>query len=98
MHDDSIVHALRLFEKDWACTTCPNCGTEKWKNSPFCRRCSIRLQRRNLFMGYQSWTGHSLGATFRFFKTEHGISAAVHFAEWYDRCRDYLAVTNGRQD
>lgn len=85
---DPLVYALDLFKADWEGTICPHCGAEKWKNSPFCRHCSIRLQRKNMFGGMKKWVQHSLKACFRFFGDDP--LAVYSFAHWYDRCRDYL--------
>lgn len=87
-----LVDTLAQFKQDWAGVVCPNCGHDKWRNSPFCRKCSIRLQRKNLFFGWRSWTGHTVKAMFRFWG-KASPEVAYLWVLWYDRCRDYLAVS-----
>jgi predicted amidophosphoribosyltransferase len=40
--------ALEDFEREYEGTVCAVCQSEKWPNSPFCRSCSIKLQRARL--------------------------------------------------
>lgn len=63
----TLVDVLDRFKSDWASKICPNCGANKWKNSPFCRSCSIRLQRRNLMHGFAHWIKRSIKVMFRFY-------------------------------
>jgi hypothetical protein len=88
-----LIECLDQFKKDWFSKTCPNCGNDKWKNSPFCRRCSIRLQRKNLIGGFKTWTGHSMAANIRFFCKDGYVYPIERWIRWYDRCRDYLGVS-----
>jgi hypothetical protein len=88
-----LIECLDQFKKDWQSTTCPHCGAGKWKNSPFCRRCSIRLQRRNLFGRFKHWTGHRMAANIRFYCKDGYLEPLHRWITWYDRCRDYLGVS-----
>src|SRR5262249_28370055 len=81
------------FAADWICYTCPVCQGGKWENSPFCRSCTLRVQRLKLMRGWRSFTGHSMAVITRMGDLERWIF-------WYDLCRDYLTVTRkqGKDD
>src|SRR5205814_8509695 len=93
-------------KRDWESKVCPVCKSEKWKNSPFCRSCSIKIQRKHLFwvMGrtghpreglpilFKRWTGNSLLAMFRRYGRRHEEQVVYAWLCWYDRCRDYLGT------
>lgn len=40
--------ALEDFEREYEGIVCAVCQSEKWANSPFCRSCSIKLQRARM--------------------------------------------------
>lgn len=68
--------------EEWDSTVCAVCGDAKWKKFPFCRRCSIRLQRAGLMKKLRPYASHSFGVLLR--------RQMVHY---YDLCRDYLVVS-----
>jgi hypothetical protein len=81
----ATLKALEDFEREYEGTVCAVCRAEKWASSPFCRGCSIKLQRARLMQRmkdtmdsygreWQSWPAHSLR----------------YFRRHYDLCRDYL--------
>jgi hypothetical protein len=46
-----LAQALLQLEDEWEATSCAVCAGRKWKNFPFCRRCSILAQRAHLMRG-----------------------------------------------
>jgi len=90
-----LIAALEQFEAEYESTTCAACKSEKWANSPFCRSCSIRLQRANLMRRF-----NDLLADVQRQKqlTEESVKDWGTWAGWhlraywghYDLCRDYL--------
>jgi len=95
----ALIDCLNQFKQDWSSIVCPVCLADKWKNSPFRRLCSIKIQRVGLMRGYKDWTGHTIKAMFRFFLREDpdGDCVVVYdWVTWYDRCRDYLRSNEAR--
>ncbi len=91
----ALVDTLNLFKRDWDSDVCPVCRKCKWGNSPFCRSCSIKIQRIRMMRGFQTWIGFPLSHNFNFFKRQerNGYKKAVYaWLTWYDRCRDYLGT------
>ena len=90
---EALTDSLNFFKTAWESAKCPVCGQDKWKNSAFCRRCSIRLQRKNLLRPMDKWYRHSIKAICRFYR-----AAAPDFLygwlTWYDRCLDYLCTSH----
>jgi hypothetical protein len=68
--------------EEWESEICAVCGSDKWRNFPFCRRCSIRLQRIGLMKELKPYGGHSFGVLLR-----------KRMVRYYDLCRDYLVCT-----
>src|SRR4051812_33349291 len=79
--------ALAALGAEWAGTACAACGLGKWPDSPFCRTCSIRLQRANMFKGWKARTGSTVA------EIATDDDALKYWARWYDTCRDYLINT-----
>ena len=78
-----MVEAVLLaLAAEWESSTCAICAGEKWVNFPFCRRCSIRLQRIGMMARLKPFAGRPFGVVIR-----------RHMAYYYDLCRDYLAVS-----
>lgn len=73
--------------REWNGTKCGVCGQDKWAFHPFCRSCSIRLQRVGLMKRLKPVTGHSFEAIMRFQK----LGPVV--ARMFDLSRDYLIVS-----
>lgn len=75
---------VQLFD-EWRSVRCV-CGEEKWKNFPFCRRCSIRIERVGLMEPIKYCRGSSLEVAIR------DEAWALRWARAYDRARDYLVT------
>lgn len=75
--------AITQLKTEYESAACAVCGTEKWPNFPFCRTCSIKLQRAHLMRyvsgGVRWW--------------EWMTGPREDYALAYDRCRDFLMVT-----
>ena len=86
--------ALEQFEREWTSEVCAVCGDAKWSCFPFCRGCSIRLQRVHLMAHFNISKGRSLEALQRW---ASGVGHSKEFigglARHYDVCRDYLINT-----
>jgi len=76
-----------ILAAEWEAERCSVCTAPKWTNRPFCRLCSIRLQRIGLMQGLKVFCGHPL---------EDFIHREKLLRRWrccYDRARDYLIVS-----
>jgi hypothetical protein len=88
---EAMFRALEQLEAEWASDKCAACGTEKWRDHPFCRSCSIRLQRARIMRDLQVFAGHTV---------ERILKSASLTRRWfriYDCARDYLIVTAREQ-
>lgn len=72
------LSAFRDFQREFEGKECGACGSEKWAKSPFCRLCSIRLQRAHLMQPLKAA-----------FERDDAMAFLDYFRLW-DRCRDYL--------
>lgn len=72
------IRAFKDFQREFDGTECGVCGSEKWAKAPFCRLCSIRLQRAHLMRRLKEA-----------FDNDDPIGFFFYFRLW-DRCRDYL--------
>src|ERR1700758_768203 len=52
---DASGAALLTLHAEWDSTECPVCKAEKWAHYPFCRSCSIKLQRMHLMQPLVPW-------------------------------------------
>ncbi len=77
--------ALEQFEREYESTVCAVCHGEKWVNSPFCRSCSIKLQRANMMKALQAQIDYH-GKDWRAWEP----FVLRHFWQHYDTCRMYL--------
>lgn len=77
-----VEAALLALAAEWEGFMCPICADKKWRNFPFCRRCSIRLQRVGMMARLKPYSGRPFAVLVR-----------RHMAYYYDLCRDYLAVS-----
>lgn len=77
--------ALLDFEREYDGTVCAVCQQEKWAQSPFCKSCSIKLQRAHLMKALQSQIDH-YGREGR----KWPPFVLDHFWRHYDTCRMYL--------
>lgn len=89
--DRAAIEAQANFREEYESTTCAVCGKDKWRLYPFCRDCSVKLQRAGL-MQYlvQLVVWNSDG------KREPDNWEPQIFRQYvkaYDRCRDFLIVT-----
>lgn len=75
------------FQASYESIVCVVCSGEKWKYSPFCRTCSIRLQRAHLMQQmlnvepHSPWAAANPGLYLRSF---------TYYARWWDAAKDYL--------
>jgi hypothetical protein len=75
-----------VLQAEWDGVVCVACEQLKWAKHPFCRLCSIRLQRVGLMSQLQPLAGHAAAALGRTRWAEDWMKA-------YDRARDYLIVS-----
>lgn len=73
---------INILDAEWTGVVCAICGDEKWAQFPFCRHCSIRLQRIGLMSRLKPYAGHSFSVVVR-----------RKMVTYYDLCRDYLIVS-----
>lgn len=80
-----VIRAAAVYLEAWESQSCPVCGSAKWKHFPFCRHCSIRLQRIGLMTRFPA-RGTPARVIFRskFFR---------RWTRYYDLCRDWLIVS-----
>lgn len=83
--------AITQLKTEYESAACAVCGTDKWPNFPFCRTCSIKLQRAGLMKELVGPSGWMVG--------EYGVQAQAwgffdrsKYVKSYDRCRDFLMV------
>lgn len=77
--EGSQIEAEKQMRAEISGTKCAVCGEEKWAYFPFCRRCSIRLQR--------------VGLTQTLFRWRDVIKKGqVYWLKHYDIARDFLIV------
>lgn len=77
--------SLDKFKNEYEGTACAVCQQEKWANSPFCRTCSIKLQRAKLMhelKEVQGYYGDDL--------SKWPPQTREFYSKHYDRCRAYL--------
>ena len=80
-----LAQSLLQLEHEWEATSCAVCAAAKWKNFPFCRRCSIRLQRAHLMRGVlRAARGETLD------RIMASPELLLRWAAAYDVARDYL--------
>jgi hypothetical protein len=80
-----LAQALLQLETEWEARRCAVCGAGKWKNFPFCRRCSIRLQRAHLMRGIlRAARGQALD------RIMQNPDVLLRWALRYDVARDFL--------
>lgn len=90
--------AIEQFEREYESTACPVCQAGKWANYPFCRSCSIRLQRAHLMKKFDGMVRYLMN------ETTIPTDQERDWRQWppwllndywrhYDRCRDYLINT-----
>jgi hypothetical protein len=70
------------LQVEWDSIVCPVCKEAKWARYPFCRSCSIKLQRIGLMEELRNWCGTA---------SQH--LPKEYWARRYDRARDYLFVS-----
>lgn len=95
MHEAS-AKAMAQLRGEWDACSCAVCGTEKWPHHPFCRSCSIRLQRARLMQPLTPFAGESiaeLDARFARHCQEFADRIWLRWLILYDLCRDFLIVT-----
>jgi hypothetical protein len=88
----AFERALRQFEHEWNSTVCPVCGVDKWQHHPFCRSCSIRLQRAHMMSPFKPYAGRSAAVLWRWASEEGGKHrrAFAGLFRHYDVSRDFL--------
>jgi hypothetical protein len=88
--DVAFSLALLDIADEWDGETCAACGAQKWKAHPFCRSCSIRLQRLGLMRGLKVFVGH---------KSSELMNRLIErvWVRRYDRARDYLITSQSKR-
>jgi hypothetical protein len=92
---EAAQSAIELFEREYDGATCAVCQAEKWIQAPFCRGCSIKLQRAGLmkrFVGLLADVRHVMGIGEEEVKDWHRWPTWYLRTYWrhYDLCRDFL--------
>jgi hypothetical protein len=95
MNEQAVQLAIEDFKREYQSAVCAVCKSEKWINSPFCRSCSIKLQRVRM-MARLSGLVHEV--QYEVAVTGKQESDWRFWPEWilkaywryYDICRDYL--------
>lgn len=104
--EEALSQAMPLLQGEYESEFCAVCGESKWPNYPFCRACSIKLQRAHLMKRLQDlianevwiagqsekWDIDEVDEQARKPGSWSSITAAAYWRH-YDRCRDYLMVT-----
>lgn len=49
----ALLQAFEQMGAEWESSSCPVCHADKWKRFPFCRLCSITLQRAHIFFSME---------------------------------------------
>jgi hypothetical protein len=100
--DHASRAAMLVLHAEWDSKECPICKTVKWAYHPFCRGCSIRLQRMHLMAGLVPWRGLSGDEIMqgrytvpsgKVIKLDSGYATLTQLWRWfrcYDIARDYL--------
>lgn len=83
----ALFDALSTFVAEFDSQVCGVCGNEKWAQSPFCRRCSIVLQRAGLMRRLKYLREGQPG--------QDSVSEAIRYFRFWDLCRDYLITKRG---
>lgn len=83
--------AVCALLEEWEGERCAVCASAKWARFPFCRRCSIRLQRIGLMRSLKVFAGR------RFMDLFH-MRLGRKFVKRYDLCRDYLITSRRERD
>lgn len=94
----AMVPAMAQFRQEYESKTCAVCGSHKWANYPFCRLCSIKLQRKHMMWFFDN--------QIRIIRAEVNCAASEEclLDKWpaqvlqdywkhYEVCRDYLIVS-----
>lgn len=76
--DSALTLALHDFMAEYDGAVCGVCQAEKWNASPFCRLCSIRLQRARLMQRLKQ------------LRAGNGLEGAIRYFHYWDLCRDFL--------
>ena len=82
MNEEAASFVVQEFCRVWPAAICPVCGKEKWQKSPFCRACSIQLQRAHLY----HWFRGMLGKPYHRHPRLLTLAIVLH----WDRCKDFL--------
>lgn len=82
---EAAQFAMEDFKREYDGQVCAVCQQEKWPQSPFCRACSIKLQRAHLMKAMQA----QMDYYGREWKTWPEF-VLNHFWRHYDTCRLYL--------
>jgi len=90
LHEKALLQAFEQMATEWESTSCPVCQTDKWTRFPFCRRCSITLQRAGIYWRLKPFTGRRFAAIRRLFEREGNIPHVGTFFVLYDQARDLL--------
>lgn len=72
-----------VLQVEWDNAACAVCAEPKWPKYPFCRSCSIKLQRAGMMSKLHPLAGHDAAALAR-------TRWAEDWMKEYDRARDYL--------
>jgi hypothetical protein len=83
--------AIKALLDEWEGENCAACGAAKWARYPFCRSCSIRLQRIGLMRRLKIFGGR------RFMDLFH-MRLGLKFVRLYDLCRDYLIASKQERE
>src|SRR5579872_3444512 len=79
---EAYVRASLILSDEWNSKQCAVCGSPKWSNHPFCRLCSIALQRVGLMEQGKVFCGRPAMRISRLPRM------AGRWLRWYDTCRD----------
>jgi hypothetical protein len=94
-HAQAMLALLHAFEAAWSSKICSVCKEPKWALYPFCRSCSIKLQRVGLLKkghGKASVLANYAGKEWREWDTMFLRYVTVR----WDQARDYL-ITKRRE-
>lgn len=99
---EACAAAMLVLHGEWDSKECPVCKTPKWVHHPFCRSCSIKLQRMHLMEALVPWRGLSGDEIMqgrytvpsgKIIQLDAGYATLTQLERWfrsYDRARDYL--------
>jgi hypothetical protein len=106
--EQAAIEALADFRREYESEVCVVCKSEKWRLYPFCRSCSIKLQRSHLMARFVELVKRIVWIL-EYSRTAEPIERDRDLKNWpnaivqqyfrhYDICRDFLVNMRKRRE